>query len=225
MTLRKHLPIAVAALAGLAAAAVSAQTATPPAATGPGAAPPANEQVVVPQVDRRDVRLPRFPSRDWEVGALVGTYATQNFGTSVVYGLRLGYHITEDVFVEAALAQTSVSDETFRRILPGGVFADEKESLGYFNLSAGYNVLPGEVFLGRDRAFASQIFLIGGVGSTRFVNQRRQTFNFGLGTRVYLNNRFSVRVDMRNHVYPLDLLGQRQNTQNLELTAGASFTF
>jgi outer membrane beta-barrel protein len=212
----------LAVVTALAAPAAWAQTAPTPST---GAAPPANEQVVVPQVDRRDVRLPRFPSRDWEVGALVGTYATQNFGSSVVYGLRVGYHITEDVFVEGTLAQTSVSDETFRQILPGGVFVDQKESLSYFNLSAGYNVLPGEVFLGRNRAYASQIFVIGGVGSTRFVDQRKQSFNFGLGARVYLNNRASIRVDMRNHVYPLDLLGRRQNTQNLELTAGAGFTF
>lgn len=222
MTLLSKTSFAAAALAVVMAPGAWAQaTATPPAA---GAAP-ANEQVVVPQVERRDVRLPKFPSRDWEVGALVGTYATQNFGSSIVAGVRLGYHVTEDVFVEAALAQTSVSDESFRQILPGGVFADEKESLAYFSLSAGYNVLPGEVFLGRNRAYPSQIFLIGGVGSTRFVNQRRQTFNFGLGTRVYLSNRVSLRVDMRNHLYPLDLLGRRQNTQNLELTAGAGFTF
>ncbi|MCU0775532.1 MAG: outer membrane beta-barrel domain-containing protein [Ideonella sp.] len=221
MTLTSKSSFAVAALAMALAPALQAQTTAPPAA---GAAP-ANEQVVVPQVERRDVRLPKFPSRDWEVGALVGTYATQNFGSSIVAGVRLGYHITEDVFVEAALAQTSVSDESFRQILPGGVFADEKESLGYFSLSAGYNVLPGEVFLGRNRAYPSQIFLVGGVGSTRFANQRSQTFNFGLGTRVYLSDRVSLRVDMRNHVYPLDLLGRRQNTQNLELTAGVGFTF
>jgi outer membrane beta-barrel protein len=223
MTLSPQALLAAVAAAGFAAAA-SAQT-VPAPPPSPGVVAPANEQVVVPQVQRRDVRLPQFPSRDWEVGAMVGTYAAQNFGASLLYGVRLGYHITEDVFVEAALAQTSVSDSSFRQILPGGVFTDETESLSYFNLSAGYNLLPGEVFLGRNRAYASQIFLIGGVGSTRFVDQRRQTFNFGLGTRVYLSNRFSVRVDMRNHVYPLDLLGRRQNTQNLELTAGAGFTF
>ena len=33
---------------------------------------PANEQVVVPQVERRDVPLPRFPSKDIEVGLFAG---------------------------------------------------------------------------------------------------------------------------------------------------------
>jgi outer membrane beta-barrel protein len=199
--------------------------ATPTPAPSSVSAPPANEQVVVPQVDRRDVRVPRFPSRDWEFGVFGGTFATQNFGSSAVGGLRLGYHITEDVFVEAALARTRVSDESFRQILPGGVFVNQTENLTYYNLSAGYNLLPGEAFVGRTIAKPTQVYVIGGVGSTRFVNQRRQTFNFGLGVRLYFNDRFSVRVDMRNHLFPLDLLGKRQNTQNLELTAGATVVF
>jgi len=186
---------------------------------------PANEQVVVPQVDRREVKLPRFPSKDFEVGLFAGTYATENFGASFIGGMRLGYHITEDFFVEAALAQTKVSDESFRQILPGGVFAQPKETLRYYNLSAGYNVLPGEVFLGSKRAKATAVYLIAGVGSTSFNQQNRQTLNFGLGMRLLLADRWAVQVDMRDHIFSLDLLGRRQTTQNLELTGGLTFFF
>ena len=86
---------------------------------------PANEQVIVPEVDRRPIKLPKFPSNDFELGTYVGTYATKNFGTSLVYGVRLGYHITEDVFVEAVYGRTKVSDESFRQILPGGIFVQK----------------------------------------------------------------------------------------------------
>ncbi len=54
----------LAALPGLASA-----QATP-------AAQAANEQVVVPQVDRRDVKPPRFPSNDFEVSLFAGSFAT-----------------------------------------------------------------------------------------------------------------------------------------------------
>jgi len=186
---------------------------------------PANEQVIVPQVDRRNVKLPRFPSKDFEVGALLGVYGTENFGSSVVGGLRLGYHITEDVFVEAVYAQTKVSDDSFRQILPGGVFGQPKETLKYYNLSAGYNLLPGEVFIGKNIAKATAVYLIGGVGSTHFNKQRRQTINVGLGMRLLLTDRTAIQVDMRDHIFSLDLLGKRQNTQNLELTTGFTFFF
>jgi hypothetical protein len=35
----------------------------------------------------------------------------------------------------------------------------------------------------------------------------------------------AVQVDLRDHVYSLDLLGKRQDTQNIELTAGFTFYF
>jgi len=186
---------------------------------------PANEQVVVPQVERRTVPLPKFPSKDFELGAFGGVYSTENFGASGIAGLRVGYHITEDFFVQANVARTKVSDDNFRQILPGGIFPNPKETLSYYNLSVGVNVLPGEVFLGRNRAKATAVYLIGGIGSTKLNEQRRQTFNFGLGMRLLLAERAAIQVDLRDHVFSFDILGKRQSTQNLELTTGFSWYF
>ncbi len=191
----------------------------------PATATPPSEQVIVPGVTRRDVRLPRFPSNDFEVGAFVGTYSTQNFGASTVGGLRLGYHITEDFFAEGVFAQTQVSDANYRQILPGGVFATEQEKLSYYNLSVGYNVLPGEVFWGSKRAWPFSLYVIGGVGSTSFNQQRRATFNFGSGMRVFFTDNVAMQIDARDHVYSLDILGKNQATQNLELTLGLTASF
>ncbi len=190
---------------------------------------PANEQVIVPQVERRNVKVPKIPSNDFEVGLFTGTYATQNFGSNSVSGVRLGYHVTEDFFVEGAYGQTKVSDEAFRQILPGGIFISAEEKLKYYNLSIGYNVLPGEVFIGRSWAKTSALYIIGGIGNTSlrigFDEQRKQTFNFGFGARVFLADWAALQIDMRNHMFELDLLGKRQRTQNLEMTLGATFFF
>jgi outer membrane beta-barrel protein len=191
----------------------------------PAKTQPANEQVIVPEVDRREVKLPRFPSKDFAVGLFAGTYASQNFGSSLVGGLRAGYHVTEDIFVEAVYAQTKITDEMFRQILPGGIFAQETQTLSYYNLSAGFNVLPGEVFIGRNTAKASALYIIGGIGTTKVAEQSRQTVNFGLGTRVLFWERVALQVDMREHIFSLDLLGKRQDTKNLELTAGITIYF
>jgi outer membrane beta-barrel protein len=187
---------------------------------------PANEQVVVPQVERRDVKLPKFPSKDFEVGAIAGVYSTENFGASAVYGLRVGYHITEDFFVQANLAQTKVSDEAFRQLLPGGgIFPKPEEKLTYYNVSAGYNLLPGEGFIGANRAKATAIYLLAGVGSTKLVERRRQTLNFGVGMRMLVADRAGIHLELRDHVFSIDLLGPRQSTNNLELTGGFAWYF
>ena len=219
------LAAAAVAAAGAAIAAVFLATLPMSAQAQAAVAKPASDQVVVPEVDRRDLKLPRYPSNDFSLGAFVGTYATQNFGASLVYGMRLGYAITEDFFVEGSYAQTNVSDETFRQILPGGIFGSEKEKLSYYNLAAGYNVLPGEVFIGANRALASAFYVLGGLGSTDFNDQQRQTIVLGVGARVFMKDSFALQVDMRNYIYSLDLLGKSQSTQNLELTAGFSFYF
>ena len=188
---------------------------------------PANEQVIVPQVDRRDVKVPKFPSNDFEVGLFSGSYATQNFGTHVVSGVRLGYHLTEDIFTQFAFGRTKADDGVYRRLIGtgGGVFDTETVNVSYYNLSFGYNVMPGEVFFGKNTAKATALYLIGGIDSTKFDKQRRQTFNVGWGVRLMLADWAAVQVDMRDHIYSLDLLGKRENTQNIEMSAGLSFYF
>ena len=206
------------ALAAAAMPAFAQSTQAPPTS-------PPSEPVVVPQVDRRDVRLPRYPSNDFELGLYTGAYATENFGTSWVYGARIGYHLTEDFFVQGVYAQTKVTDEAFRQILPGGIFESKTQKLNYYNLSVGYNILPGEVFLFSSRARPSQFYIIGGVGSTKFVDQRKPTFNVGFGFKVFITDYASWQLDLRDHIFTLDLLGKSQSTQNVELTTGLSFYF
>ena len=202
-----------------------AATALPALAQSTAPAPAPSEPVVVPEVDRRDVRKPRYPSNDFEVGLYTGAYATENFGTSWVYGARIGYHLTEDFFVQGVYAQTKVTDEAFRQILPGGIFESKTQKLNYYNLSVGYNILPGEVFLFSSRARPSQFYIIGGVGSTKFVDQRKPTFNVGFGFKVFITDYASWQLDLRDHIFTLDLLGKSQSTQNLEMSMGATFFF
>ncbi len=188
-------------------------------------APRAPEPVVVPQVERREVRPPRYPARDFAIGLMGGTYGTQNFGASAVVGVRLGYHITEDFFVAGVLAQTKVTDEAFRQVLPGGVFTSPRQTLRYYAVSAGWNVLTGEAFFGSRTAKAFQSYVLAGAGSTDFAGQRKQTLHVGMGLRVLFNDRFAVQFDARDHLFPLDILGKRQNTHNLEFTTGLTVFF
>lgn len=209
------------ALAALASAAMAQTSSGPTTQSGADN----TQQVVVPEVERRDVKLPKFPSRDFAIGVFGGVYGAQSFGASGVGGLRLGYHITEDWFVDATLGATKVTDEVFRDILPGGLFTSDEERLRYYTVSVGYNILPGEIFLGAKRAKASAVYVLAGIGRTRFNEQRSQTVNFGLGMRVLFTERTAIQVDMRDHTFSYDLLGRRRSTHNLELTTGFTFYF
>ncbi len=190
------------------------------------AKPPApDEQVIQPEIDRRPVKILHIPSNDFELGLFAGTYSTQNLGSDVVGGIRAGYHITEDFFAEAVYGNTRVTDESFRQILPGGIFPNREERLSYYDLSFGFNVLPGEVFLWKTAARPTALYLIAGLGTTKVFDQRHFTANAGFGVRVWLANWAALQVDMRDHVFSLDILGQHKSQQNLEFTGGATFFF
>jgi outer membrane beta-barrel protein len=212
-------------LAGLAGTTPAwAQSPTQPQTQTP-ASKTAEEQVIVPQVERRDIARPRFPSNDFTATLFAGTYATQNFGSNLVTGVRLGYHITEDFFVEGSLGQTKISDEAFRQILPGGIFANANQKLTYYNVALGYNVLNGESFFGSKVAKLTQGYVLGGTGSTKIAEQKKQTLMLGFGVRLILNDWVVLQTDARAHMFSLDLLGQRKNTRNPEITAGLTVTF
>jgi outer membrane beta-barrel protein len=227
--------VAAASLLGACASKRPAAPATPAATAAPAAAdagggtmtpaPAAAPSVVEPQVARRDLKLPNYPSRDFEIGLFTGTYSTQNFGTRTVSGVRLGYHITEDFFVNLQYGRTKVSDESFRAILPGGVFVNRTEPLTYYTLSMGYNLLPGEVFFGRGTAKLSQGYILAGAGTTEFAGQKKQTIDVGFGLRLLWNQRLALNAEVRDHIFSLDLLGRRETTQNPEIALGFSVIF
>jgi outer membrane beta-barrel protein len=184
-----------------------------------------SDQVIVPQVERRDLGLPRYPSNDFEFGLYLGGMSTESFGTSATAGGRIGYHLTEDWFVEGSYGQEKISDEQFRRILPGGVLNRKYERLQTYDLSVGYNLYAGEAFFGTKTAKLTTVYLTGGLGNTVFDGQRMQTWVYGVGSELFLNKWFGVRIDARNHLYHMDLLGKRELQQNYELTAGVSVFF
>jgi outer membrane beta-barrel protein len=186
---------------------------------------PASVPVIDPLIARREIKVPKFPSRDLEIGLVFGSYSTQNFGARPVAGVRLGYHVTEDFFVLGQYGRSRVSDEAYRQVLPGGVLANGSQNLQYGTVVLGYNVLPGEVFFGRNQARLSQGYLLAGLGLTQFAGQRKQTIDVGFGLRVYVADRWAVHAEVRDHVFPLDILGKRQSTQNTEVTLGISTFF
>jgi hypothetical protein len=49
--------------------------------------------------------------------------------------------------------------------------------------------------------------------------------NFGSGMRLFFNNTFSMQIDARDHIFSMDLLGERERTNNLEFTLGLTASF
>ncbi|HHJ12772.1 MAG TPA: outer membrane beta-barrel domain-containing protein [Gammaproteobacteria bacterium] len=184
------------------------------------------EQVIQPEIKRREVREAAIDTENFELGAYAGILSIEDFGSNLVYGARAAYHVTEDVFLEAAYA-TSEGDQTSFERLSGSasILTDNERKLRYYNISFGFNILPGEAFVGSRWAFTSAFYLSGGVGSTDFAGDEMLTWNAGFGYKLLLNDWLSLRLDARDHVFKLDLLGEERTTHNLEFTGGLGIFF
>ena len=193
------------------------EEAPPPSSEPPG-------QVVDPQVERREIKEPKIDREDFEVSAFAGLMNIEDFGSDLVYGLRFAYHITEGFFIEASAGQSEAGLTSFEA-LSGGALLFEDRTLTYYNLNLGYNILPGEVFLGEGRAYNTQFYLIAGLGSTEFAEDDRFTVNFGAGFRFLLTDSVAIHVDFRDHLFDIDILGREKTTHNLEGTVGVSVFF
>jgi outer membrane beta-barrel protein len=188
--------------------------------------PVAAEPVIDVEVERRDIRRPRIDTENFELGAYAGVMSVEDFGSGAVYGARLAYHITESLFAEATIGQTRAGQTSFET-LSGAVelLTDAERDFRYYDLSLGYNVLPGEAFVGRGRAFSSSLYLLLGAGSTEFAGDSRFTLSFGAGYRVLLTDSFSAHLMIRDHVFRTDLLGESKTVHNLEFVLGLGWFF
>lgn len=195
----------------------------PPA---PAAASDQQPQVIEPEVARREVKPAKIHTQDFELGVFGGEMSIEDFGVNTVTGVRFAYHVTEKYFVELAGGQTTAGLTSFERLSGAAqLLTDAERDYSYYNVSLGYNLLPGEGFIGRNRALNTQIYLIGGVGKTKFAGDDRFTANVGMGLRVLPLDWLAVHADVRDHVFDVDLLGRPKTTHNLEGHIGLTFFF
>ena len=184
------------------------------------------DPVIEPELDRRSITESDIDSEDFEVGAFAGVMSVEDFGTTFVYGARAAYHVSEDLFTEAAIGRTKTDKTSFEKLSGGAqVVSDDDRTLTYYNISIGWNLLPGEVFIGRGHAFNSALYIIGGVGNTDFADDNHFTINFGAGYRLLLNDWVAMHIDVRDHTYKSDLLGKDERKHNLEAHTGLTVFF
>jgi len=187
---------------------------------------PGLDRVITPDTQRREIRQAQVDTEDFEIGIFYGVMNVEDFGTNGAGGLRLAYHVSEDFFMEANYGVSTTRETSFEKLSGSTqILSDDQRDLSYYNLSVGYNILPGEIFFGEKYAFNSNFYLIGGVGNTNFADEEHFTYNVGIGFRFYATDWIAVHIDVRDHIFEHDLLGEDQVVNNLETHAGITFFF
>ncbi|HWZ62522.1 MAG TPA: outer membrane beta-barrel domain-containing protein [Steroidobacteraceae bacterium] len=183
-------------------------------------------RVIEPQVERRTIKVPRIKSSNVELGLFYGALSIEDFGTNPDYGVTLAYHVTEDFFFQGEAGRSRGGRTSFETLSGNlNLLTDNERRFTYYDLSLGYNFLPGEAFVGRGIAMTSAFYLLGGFGATDFAGDTKFTVNFGAGYRVVPRDWLAVHFTVQDHVFQSSLLGVTKLTNNLEARLGTTVFF
>ncbi len=186
-------------------------------------APP--PRVVDPEVSRRKITVPKVRSRNVEVGVNYGMLSIEDFGTHPEYGVTAAYHVTEDWFFQAEAGRATAGSTSFETLSGIQLLTGSERRFTYYDLSLGYNFLPGEAFLGRGHAMTSNFYLIGGIGGIDFAGDTKFAVNFGAGYCVVPKDWLAVHITVQDRTYESSLFGSNKLTNNIEARIGTTVFF
>jgi outer membrane beta-barrel protein len=182
--------------------------------------------VIEPDVDRREIKQAKIDTENFEVGIFAGGISVEDFGVNRVAGATFAYHITEGFFLQLGAGQADTKPTSFERLSGAAqLLTDSERQYKYYNLSLGYNIFPGEGYIGKDRALNTATYLIGGVGKTTFAGDDRFTVNIGMGLRLMPLDWLAVHAEFQDQIFDIDLLGEQKTSHNLQALIGVTFFF
>jgi len=180
-------------------------------------------QVIDPDVERRAINAAAIDTENFELTGFVGLMSVEDFETGLVYGARLAYHINEALFAEATIGQTDVGESSAEK-LGNAKFFDDR-TLTYYDASLGWNLLPGESFLGANRAYNSTFYVIGGAGSTDFADDSNFTINLGFGFKILPTDYLAIRIEARSYMFDTEVNADDKTLANMQGTLNISWFF
>ena len=141
-------------------------------------------------------------------------------------GIKIGYHVSEDFFVQASYGIGDSGKTSFEKLSGGApILSDSEREIEYYLITLGFNLFPGEAFLTDSTTFNTVLYLSAGVGSTEFAGDDRFTIAYAVGHRTLFADAFSMDIEMRDLIFEQDVFADEEVTHNLELTVSLNLFF
>lgn len=159
-----------------------------------------------------------------EVSLMGGVYAADLLSASYLLQAAYTFHVTEDLGLEASFAHARANSELVRII-------ENDRGIALLRIDSPVFVYQGHlvwsIAYGKLRWFGDGISrfdlnLAFGGGLTDNQTARGLTFSAGVGFKLFFEEWFAVRVDVRDQVLQQELLGRSTIVNNLTATLGVS---
>ena len=185
-----------------------------------------SSNLIEPQIERIEFDESQIDSDDFEISVYAGYLAIDNFETDIVTGIKLGYNVSEDFFVQATYGFGDAGETSYEKIESDiQLLTDDEREFEYYLVTLGFNLFPGEAFLTDSTTFNTVLYLSAGVGNTEFAGDDRFTIAYAVGYRTLFADGFSLDIEMRDLIFEQDLFGSEETTHNIEFTVGLNLFF
>ena len=193
-------------------------------------------KIIEPKKDVTTAKSAAIDDEQFELGLFTGILAVDEFNDNPVYGLSLSYHMTPNLMLQLNHGESDTRKPAFEANAtpdPENPFlTDSQRTFEYTNLLAGYRLLRGRSFLGRNRKYNADIYLLFGIDSVDFA-QGSSNMGLIMGTsyRVVLTDALTINVDFRGHAVDREFNvlsgteGNKKSTFNTELVIGLNVLF
>ena len=185
-----------------------------------------DDNEVKPVVDRKEIFDDVLDTENFEIGIQGGLISIEDFESSGWVSGHLSYHISEYFYLKALYGQAKAGETSFEKLSnTSPLLTDEQRDYVYYGLNIGYNLMPGEIFLGKDLAFNSVFSIELGAGTTEFAGDDNFTVNLATNYRVFLNDWLAWDIGFSDYVFDTHITGTTKTTHNLNFTTGFAVYF
>lgn len=181
-------------------------------------------QIIEPAKQHRDVKDAAIDTEHFEVGLFTGFIAVEDFNSNSVSGLSAAYHFKDRMMLLAHYGTSKIDRASFETNTNSSFLSNADRKFTYVDLQFAYNVFPGKSFFGEGSNFDSGIYLLVGLGNTKFAGDSGTGLVFGSSYRMVITDYMTLNFDFKDHLFDRDFTKKKQ-THNIEFTAGVNVLF
>jgi outer membrane beta-barrel protein len=181
---------------------------------------------IKPIIERKEVLDDVLDTENFEIGVQAGLLSIEDFESNTWVSAHLAYHITEYFYVKARYGVAEAGLTSFEKLSnTSPLLTDDERELTYYGLNIGYNLMPGEIFLGKDLAFNSVFSIELGGGTTEFAGDDNFTVNIATNFRVFINDWVAWDIGVSDYIFDTTITGETKTTHNLNINTGIAVYF
>lgn len=173
-----------------------------------------------PEIEQQEFKPARIDSENFEAIAYVGIYDFQGFDSRAIYGVKGSFHLNQTFFLDVDYGNSNLKG----RSDPSNPATAIDESLIRYDAGLGINIMQGQAFWTKGKAFTNQLYLKYSLGKLDIDSQKESFNSLGIGLRLlHPNDMLSMQIGINKDSVEASV--GSSSASNIKFFTGLGFYF